>query len=129
MTIPLPVKREVLKRSGGKCEACGLDVEQLIQDTIDANAEKRVHIGIKDAIKIIGEQWNLGWNTKHLVELDHTIPRALGGEDTVDNLKAICRRCHNKKTRKKDIKAIAKALRLKTANELHQEKMREKAGL
>lgn len=31
-------------------------------------------------------------------EVDHIIPKALGGEDEYDNLQAICELCHKRKT-------------------------------
>lgn len=31
--------------------------------------------------------------------VDHILPRKRGGDDTLDNLQALCRRCHSLKTR------------------------------
>ena len=31
-------------------------------------------------------------------EVDHVIPRSLGGADEMENLQSICRDCHKKKT-------------------------------
>jgi len=42
------------------------------------------------------------------VDLDHTIPVAIGGKNTADNIKLLCRDCHDAKTRL-DVKMIAKA--------------------
>ncbi|MFJ2806141.1 HNH endonuclease [Kitasatospora sp. NPDC087271] len=33
-----------------------------------------------------------------LVDVDHRTPLALGGEDTDDNVQALCRTCHQAKT-------------------------------
>jgi 5-methylcytosine-specific restriction protein A len=30
--------------------------------------------------------------------VDHIVPKSLGGEDTEDNLRGLCRRCHEVKT-------------------------------
>jgi len=42
------------------------------------------------------------------VDLDHTIPVALGGKNMTDNIKLLCRDCHYAKS-KLDVKMIAKA--------------------
>jgi len=42
------------------------------------------------------------------VDLDHTIPVAIGGKNTADNIKLLCREHHDAKT-KLDVKMIAKA--------------------
>lgn len=68
--IPVSVKRQVVMRSDGVCEALGCD--------------------------------------QPACDLDHTIPVALGGENTADNIKALCREHHDAKT-KLDVKMIAKA--------------------
>lgn len=49
-------------------------------------------------------------------EFDHTLPIALGGRTTVDNLTAKCGACHKRKT-KIDVRMIAKAARQKRAAE------------
>lgn len=49
-------------------------------------------------------------------EYDHVIPLALGGQDIVENLEAVCQPCHRIKT-KGDVKMIAKAKRQKRAHE------------
>jgi 5-methylcytosine-specific restriction protein A len=40
------------------------------------------------------------------VEVDHIIPRALGGKDEWDNTQSLCKSCHQDKTRQ-DIKLMA----------------------
>ncbi|MDP6619089.1 MAG: HNH endonuclease signature motif containing protein [Nitrospinota bacterium] len=35
-------------------------------------------------------------------EPDHMIPRRLGGEDTDENLQALCKSCHSRKTARED---------------------------
>jgi len=35
-------------------------------------------------------------------QVDHIIPRAIGGLDGVDNLESLCAHCHSKKTAKED---------------------------
>jgi 5-methylcytosine-specific restriction enzyme A len=46
-------------------------------------------------------------------EVDHILPRALGGRDTPDNLQVLCRTCHAAKTARQDAPALAKTRRLK----------------
>ena len=41
---------------------------------------------------------------EHL-ELDHIVNHARGGEDTLDNLQWLCRRCHGRKTQQEAAKA------------------------
>lgn len=53
-----------------------------------------------------------GWTMTGPFELDHQIPIELGGSNDVENLQALCVPCHKAKTRS-DIKAIAKARRLR----------------
>lgn len=43
---------------------------------------------------------------------DHAIPDGLGGEPTLENCQVLCEPCHNEKTRKLDVPAIAKAKRI-----------------
>ena len=44
-------------------------------------------------------------------DLDHEIPLELGGDDTEENMRPICRPCHKIKTAK-DVAKIAKAKRI-----------------
>jgi 5-methylcytosine-specific restriction protein A len=46
-------------------------------------------------------------------EVDHILPRALGGRDAPDNLQVLCRTCHAGKTARQDAPALAKTRRLK----------------
>ncbi len=43
---------------------------------------------------------------------DHVIADGLGGEPTLENCAVLCMACHNEKTRKRDVPAIAKAKRI-----------------
>lgn len=45
------------------------------------------------------------------VQYDHVIPDSLGGEPTLANCMALCRGCHDSKTAKTDVPAIALAKR------------------
>jgi 5-methylcytosine-specific restriction protein A len=44
---------------------------------------------------------------------DHEIPDGLGGEPTLDNCAVRCIPCHDRKTRGKDVPAIAKMKRIR----------------
>ncbi|MFO1151177.1 MAG: HNH endonuclease signature motif containing protein [Alsobacter sp.] len=46
-------------------------------------------------------------------DVDHILPRALGGRDAPDNLQVLCRACHAGKTASQDAPALAKTRRLK----------------
>lgn len=44
--------------------------------------------------------------------VDHVIADGLGGEPTLENAQVLCRPCHDEKTRKRDMPAIAKTKRI-----------------
>lgn len=44
-------------------------------------------------------------------DIDHVIPRALGGSNDATNLQILCRTCHRSKTARYDVPRIAKAKR------------------
>lgn len=46
-------------------------------------------------------------------EYDHAIPCALGGDNTLDNCRVVCRACHRTKTSGEDIPRIAKGKRVR----------------
>lgn len=56
--------------------------------------------------------WNLTPGTRW--EIDHIIPLALGGPDTIANLQVLCVSCHGGKTARQDIPAIAKVDRIRS---------------
>jgi 5-methylcytosine-specific restriction endonuclease McrA len=43
---------------------------------------------------------------------DHIIPDWMGGEPTIENCEVLCIKCHRRKTREKDVPAIAKSKRI-----------------
>jgi hypothetical protein len=45
-------------------------------------------------------------------EIDHIIPLAIGGPDTIENMQILCKICHRFKTDNQDISQIAKVKRL-----------------
>jgi 5-methylcytosine-specific restriction protein A len=45
-------------------------------------------------------------------EIDHIIPLALGGPDSLGNMQILCKICQNFKTSQQDMSQIAKAKRL-----------------
>jgi 5-methylcytosine-specific restriction protein A len=46
-------------------------------------------------------------------QYDHIIPQELGGESTLENCQVLCSACHDAKTFKQDIPAIAKSNRVR----------------
>ncbi len=83
-----PVKREALKRAGGRCEAIG-EVYGLAP----------------------GERCNA--LLSHGVEFDHyPLPATDKGSDTLDNCVAACKVCHSHKTRTYDVPMQAKNKRM-----------------
>ena len=47
-------------------------------------------------------------------EIDHIIPLALGGDNSLKNLQILCKICHTLKTNRQDLTIIAKVKRLQT---------------
>jgi 5-methylcytosine-specific restriction endonuclease McrA len=81
-----PVKREALKRSGGLCEAVGR--------TVRTPGSQRCNAP-------------LGYG----VEFDHVLLAANGGDNSLGNCAAVCKRCHSHKTRTHDTPVAAKTVR------------------
>lgn len=46
-------------------------------------------------------------------EYDHELADGLGGDNSIDNCKVLCSKCHRAKTSNHDVPMIAKATRLK----------------
>ena len=57
-------------------------------------------------------------------EIDHIVPVALGGDDQLDNLRALHAACHRKVKTPADIKAISKANRQAKAHAVHEEALK-----
>jgi hypothetical protein len=56
----------------------------------------RRHVTIKMKKKVF-ENYHIDWSTRKLYEVDHLIPRELGGADTVSNLwPEVCEDAHKK---------------------------------
>lgn len=81
-----PVKRDALKRSGGKCEGSGS------------------RYGLPD-----GQRCNSG--LAYGVIFDHDNPEANSKDASLDNCRCICPRCNKFKTGATDIPMIAKTVR------------------
>lgn len=80
------VKREALKRSGGKCEAVG--------DWYGLGTGKRCNAPLS-----------------HGVEFDHVILEVNSHDNSLENCLAVCPSCHRYKTTKYDIPLAAKTVR------------------
>jgi 5-methylcytosine-specific restriction endonuclease McrA len=81
-----PVKREALKRSGGLCEAVGS------------------LYGLPEGLRCNAP---LGYG----VEFDHVLLAANGGDNSLGNCAAVCKRCHGWKTANHDTPVAAKTVR------------------
>lgn len=81
-----PVKRASLKRSGGLCEAVG-----------------RLY-GLEP-----GQHCNAPLS--YGVEFDHVLLAANGGDNSLENAAAVCKRCHKIKTTTHDTPTAAKTVR------------------
>ena len=83
-------RRDALSRSGKRCEASG------------------PRYGLPE-----GKRCNC--DLSYGVEFDHDLPDVLGGDNSLDNCRAICVRCHKHKT-KGDIRQTRKADRQRDKN-------------
>ncbi|MFC6487311.1 HNH endonuclease signature motif containing protein [Nitratireductor sp. GCM10026969] len=81
-----PIKRQALKRSGGFCEAVG------------------EWYGLKP-----GQRCNA--NLSYGVQFDHIDLDANSKDNSLGNCAAVCLRCHDHKTRTRDIPVASKTLR------------------
>ena len=80
-------KRLALDRSGGHCEAVG--------QLYGLDKGKRCNLSLEFG-----------------VEFDHAVRAADGGENTLENCVASCKKCHAFKTRKFDVPQAAKTKRM-----------------
>ncbi len=88
-------KRErVLLKTAGWCTRCMLD----LVSTEDRVAIIRDHSGLASrSINVILSNFGFDHH-RPLWDMDHIVPLAEGGEDTLDNLQALCQPCHKEKT-------------------------------
>jgi 5-methylcytosine-specific restriction endonuclease McrA len=82
-----PTKREALKRSLGTCEARG-----------------RMY-GLRSGQRCL-------MPLSYGVEFDHVVLAANGGDNSLENCAAVCKRCHKIKTTEHDTPMAAKTVRL-----------------
>lgn len=50
------------------------------------------------------------------INYDHVIPDAMGGKPILENCAVLCKNCHDDKTRRVDVPAIAKVKRIRAAH-------------
>lgn len=84
-------RRQALQRSGLKCEASG------------------IRYGLEE-----GQRCNCSLSLG--VQFDHDVPDQLGGDNTLENCRAVCVQCHRIKTRG-DIQQIRKSDRMRDKND------------
>src|SRR5690606_9081511 len=106
------LRQDVFMRDRGVCATCGKSTEQLIETAMREDSCSR-----EEAIRALGEFWTGRWNVKHLWHAEHTIPRAMGGSDDLDNVKTMCICCHKSKTHEQDMPRIRKSKRLRARQE------------
>ncbi len=83
------------------CEECHLDIgrlERLVQ-LLKARSRGRSHLfrfwllRVQERLRLAGFHPN-----KNFYEIDHRIPRILGGTDSPENLRVLCWPCHRENT-------------------------------
>lgn len=47
-----------------------------------------------------------GWFTKEQIQVDHRIPKKLGGTDDISNLQAMCEHCNKSKGKKLNVQDV-----------------------
>jgi 5-methylcytosine-specific restriction endonuclease McrA len=111
------LRRKVFARDQGVCDACGLDTLKVkrVLKKLHLRAQKRQH-----QWKFRQMAWRIAENmahrgfviAKHMWEADHTVPKAIGGTDDLDNLRTLCIRCHRVETKRlAEYRARRKALK------------------
>ena len=80
---------------------------------LDKDSKKRSHISKADVRKLWEKQKGRCARCKkklnvHAYHIDHKVPKALGGSDSIRNLQLLCPECHMLKTQE-DRKKISKA--------------------
>ncbi|MHA1548492.1 MAG: HNH endonuclease [Alphaproteobacteria bacterium] len=89
--IPIAVQREVIGRDGYVCRYCGIPV-------IFQKAQASLQIAYPNELR-----WGRGNRDKHTafqaldLDLDHVVPRSLGGQNTCENLVVACSPCNSAK--------------------------------
>ncbi len=87
-SIPTRLAREVIQRDGYFCRFCGIPV-------IDPKSQSFLRRAYPKTIR-----WGLGNRDKHTafqaldLDLDHVLPRSLGGQNTAENLIVACAPCN-----------------------------------
>lgn len=66
-----PLRRQVWERDGGKCVLCGTTCKRQKRDQYDRDPA--------------------------LGEIDHIVPVVFGGENSLTNLRLLCKKCNRKK--------------------------------
>ena len=79
--VSLKLKKEVIKRDGGICQICGKQSKYAHE-----------HSGGISVVECIREGF---WKPyKIFFEIDHIVPRFMGGKDEVENLRLTCQNCN-----------------------------------
>lgn len=88
-TIPMNLRREIIRRDNYACQYCGLMATRSVQrGTLDPHQ-----------IYAASPRW---WEHGRIsFEIDHVVPESKGGEATLDNLRLSCRACNRSKGSKR----------------------------
>ena len=77
---------------------------------------KRSRVLVRTVLARAGRKCQQCGAEDEALEVDHILPLALGGEDKLDNLQALCPACHKRKTAD-DIRRMRKADRIRRKHE------------
>ncbi len=118
----MTLRERIFNRDGGVCALCGLDTEKAIEAMLVSFPQKTRSEAIAACLWDAG----LGLGYRTLWHVEHEIPRALGGQDSLENCRAVCLKCHLEKTRTEDTPRIKLMRRKAKKSKAHRAKISEK---
>lgn len=85
-------RHEVWKRDRGVCALCGLDCHKLASVLRKANHREKFEMLRDTPLEWVAHRYGV------LYEVDHILPKHLGGTHDLDNLRTLCVPCHKRVT-------------------------------